>query len=149
MANPLSRETIVAGIVAHWDATFVPAVATALPGIILNTLPLDEWLELRITKIEQQPTRSTDNHAFDVEIVVEVFVKPHVINKVRIAELADSAADCLVQQSIEIPDYNTAGDPVIGYLQTKSAESEHDENPALSRVTIKISGRANSVSAPA
>ena len=110
----LKHEQIAESLFTWWRDQFPLAVTTAYPGMRIDTVPLDEWLEIHIDTWSRRPQRIGGRQLIDLSITVHSFVKQQS-DKSRIHGLADAVRDTLSQKTVPLRDYDSSGSAVVGY----------------------------------
>lgn len=116
MSSHLKHEQVAGSVFDHWSNQFPLVVTTIYPGMKVDTVAINEWLELRLDLWSQRPQRSGSLEIIDFRLTVECFVKQGV-DKSRIQELVDATRETVFRQTIAIRDYEASGSPVTGYAR--------------------------------
>ncbi|VAX40671.1 hypothetical protein MNBD_PLANCTO02-2912 [hydrothermal vent metagenome] len=112
----LNHQSISAGLQTWWRDQFPLSVATAYPGLFINTETMSEWIEIQIDTWSRRPQRAIDKRLLDFSLTIHCFVKPTGDTK-RIHVLTDAVRETLAQRDIPIKNYDVSAETVIGFAK--------------------------------
>jgi hypothetical protein len=144
----LKLEHITARVFTHWRDVFPLSVRTVYPGMRVDAVDLDEWVELWVDAWRKPVRRGIASDELDVSITVHCFSR-HATDKGAVQRLVDAVRGTLGGAFIVVRDFLESGEPVVGWLMVLEPEAReltrvHAEElrGALHHVVVTFEGRA-------
>jgi hypothetical protein len=119
---PLSHESLTAALFTYWRDHLAVPVPTVYPGTMLDTSAAAEWFEVWADSWPRRPQRATARQLVDLIFTIHIFTKP-ALPPARIQHLADTARAIASQQRIAVPDLQSSGQPLLGYITLFETET--------------------------
>lgn len=145
MPATLTLTTLAGNLFDYWELNFPLDVATAYPGVSLDTQNLAEWIDLEIPEFSPCVGRDSSPSRSELLLKVNVFVRRST-DLARINALAEAAL--AVISRVTIPLYTPDSiETLLGYVQllegrvqNQTRQDRESRSHDLQHVAIAVKG---------
>lgn len=145
MPATLDLATIAGNVFDYWELNFPHDVATAYPGVPIDTQNLSEWVDLEIPEFSPCVGRDSSPSRSEILLKVNVFVRRST-DLARINALTDAAL--AVMSRVTIPLYTPDSiETLLGYVQlldgrvqNQTRQDRESRRHDLQHVAIAVQG---------